>query len=194
MTKTILMASAAAVLLGGCSMLDNGPPPKRQPGSWSSKVEVTNVTGKDADKIKEQMNALFATMASTSECITPEMVAKEDPAKNMEKYAGGDCTFDQKDLTGKDISFSGTCKSPNGGPPTKISLKGSLASTSQDFTISVSGSDATGPHSMDMKIHSSRNGECTAKDNAGGMGGLGGPAAPPPPESDLKPGPDGNAQ
>ena len=174
MTKTILMAGAAAMLLGGCSMLDSGPPPKRQPGSWTSKIEVTNVTGKDAEKAKTQMNAMFAMMSAMSQCITPEMVAKEDPAGDIGKFGGQDCTFDQKDLTGKDISFSGTCK--GSGSPAKIAVKGTLATTAQDFTISISGNDPTnGPQSMEMKVHNQRNGECTDKDMKPSM-----PTAPEP--------------
>jgi len=169
--KTILMAGATAVLLGGCSMLDSGPPPKRQPGSWTSKIEITDIKGKDADKAKAQMNAMFQMMSAMSVCVTPEMVAKEDPAADVSKFGGGDCTFDQKDLTGKDISFSGTCKG-SGGTPAKINVKGTLASTAQDFTISISGSDAAnGPQSMEMKVHSQRNGECTDKDIKPGAGG-----------------------
>lgn len=177
MTKTILMAGAAAMLLGGCSMLDSGPPPKRQPGSWTSKIEVTNITGKDADKAKAQMNAMFGMMSAMSVCVTPEAVAKEDPAGDIGKFGGNDCTFDQKDLTGKDISFSGTCKS--GATPSKISVKGTLATTTQDFTIAISGNDpANGPQSMELKVHNQRNGECTDKDIKPAVPGAA-PAAPP---------------
>lgn len=175
MTKTILMAGAAAMLLGGCSMLDNGPPPKRQPGSWTSKIEVTNVTGKDAEKAKTQMNAMFAMVGAMSICVTPEQVAKEDPAGDMAKKFGGEnCKFDTKDMTGKDIAFAGTCKS--GAQESKINVKGSLGTTAQDFTLSVSGTDPNnGPQSMELKIHNQRNGECTDKDMKIPAGGSSGP-------------------
>ncbi len=150
---------ATAPAFGGDS---EGPPPKRQPGSWTSRIEVTNVTGKDADIIKKMMNDTMAEIAKSSICVTPEMAAKDDLADNATKFAGGDCTLADKDLTGSDVGFSATCKSAS--DTTRIVLKGTVTPTVQDFTISISGSDVNGPHSIDMTVHSQRNGECTAAD------------------------------
>ena len=171
MTRVIAAAAVAgALLLGGCdSLMDKGPPPKRQPGSWSQKVEIVKVEGKDADKIKAQMQASLAMMGNISICVTPDMVAKEDPVANLKKFnSDGSCKVDKQDFEGKNVSFSGTCKGP-GGEMGKIDASGTLSPTAQDFTVSI---DAT--TKVEIKTHAVRNGDCTAKDLKipAGMGGM----------------------
>ena len=161
MTRTIAAAAMAGVLLlGGCSdMFDKGPPPKRQPGSWSQKVELVKVEGKDADKIKAEMQPGMAMANSMSICVTPEMAAKEDLVDSIKKMTStGECKIDQQDLEGKNISFTGTCKGAN-GESAKVSLKATLSATSQDSTRTIDG-----PTKIEIKTHATRNGECTAKD------------------------------
>ncbi len=161
MTRAIAaVAVAGALLLGGCdAIFDKGPPPKRQPGSWSQKVDIVKIEGKDADKIKGQMQAGIAMMGSLSICVTPELAAKEDPTEGLKKFnSNNDCKVDSQDYEGKNVSFSGTCKGPD-GQQNKVVTKGTLSPTAQDFSVSIDG-----PTKIELKTHASRNGDCTAKD------------------------------
>lgn len=167
MTKTILLAGAAALLLTGCNMFKPGPPPKRQPGSWSQKIELKKFEGKDAEKAKAGLEQMFAMMSGMTICVTPEMVAKEDPAQNIEKLGGpaGSCTFSKKSVTSAGIDIEGTCKNPN-GKSSKINATGTLSSTSQDMTMTVEGLEANGSREglMEMHIVSTRGGDCKPTD------------------------------
>ncbi|WP_299422615.1 DUF3617 family protein [Sphingomonas bacterium] len=165
MRKTMMAAGMAAIMLAGCAK--SGPPPKREPGSWSSKFELKRVEGKDADKAKAAMTPMFAMMSAMSICVTPEMSAKEDPTQDVEKLGGpnGRCTFDRKSIAGGTIDVAGTCKLAN-GKTTKVTATGTLGASVQDMDTTVEVFDATGAKEglMEIANHSTRNGECTAKD------------------------------
>lgn len=164
MHKTMMTAGIAAMLLAGCA---KGPPPKRQPGSWSQTMELKNFEGKDADKAKAALGQMFAAMNSVTVCVTPEMAAKEDPTANLEKLGsgGGTCTFDKKSAAGGSLDVAGTCKDA-AGKTAKITATGTLGATDQDITMSVEGFDPSGAREglMEVRVHSVRKGECTASD------------------------------
>ena len=164
MRKTIMTAGMAAMMLAGCS---KGPPPKRLPGSWSQTMELKRYEGADAEKAKAALGQMFAMMGSVSVCVTPEMAAKEDVTANLEKLGGnsGNCTFDKKSVAGGNLELAGTCKDPS-GKVAKISATGTISASDQDIDMTVEGFDAAGTKQglMEMRVHSVRNGECTAKD------------------------------
>ena len=165
MHKTIMTAGIAAMLLAGCA---KGPPPKREPGSWSQTMELKRFEGKDADKAKVALGQMFAAMNSVTVCVTPEMAAKEDPTANLEKLGsggGGTCTFDKKSVAGGSLDIAGTCKD-TAGKTAKITATGTIASGEQDITMVVEGFDPYGAKEglMEIRVHSLRKGECTASD------------------------------
>jgi len=165
MRTTTIAAAAAVILLAGCGK--SGPPPKREPGSWTQKMELKRFEGKDAEKAKAGIEQMFAMMSAMSVCVTPEMAAKEDPTANLEKLGGGngDCKFDRKSVAGGNLDISGTCKSA-GGKSAKVTATGTMGASDQDIDMTVEGYDASGAKEglMEMRVHSTRNGECTAKD------------------------------
>ena len=61
MRNTMMAAGVAAILLAGCSK--SGPPPKREPGSWSQQIELKRFEGKDAEKAKAGLAQMFAMMS-----------------------------------------------------------------------------------------------------------------------------------
>jgi hypothetical protein len=164
MRKTMMTAAVAAMMLAGCA---KGPAPKREPGSWSQTMELKRFEGKDADKAKAALGQMFAAMSSATICYTPEMAAKEDPTANLEKLGsgGGTCTFDKKSADGGALDIAGTCKD-TAGKTAKITATGTLGTTDQDVTMTVEGFDAYGAKEglMEIRVHSVRQGECTAKD------------------------------
>lgn len=164
MRKTMMAAGMAALVLTACSK--SGPPPKRQPGSWSQQIELKRFEGKEAEKAKAGLAQMFAMMSAMSVCVTPEMAAKEDATANLEKLGGGgNCTFDKKSVAGGNLDISGTCKDPS-GKTAKITATGTMGASDQDYDMTVEGFDPTGAKEglMEMRIHAVRNGECTAKD------------------------------
>lgn len=164
MYKTMMTAGIAAMMLAGCA---KGPPPKREPGSWSQTMELKRFEGKDADKARAALDQMFATMSAVTICVTPEMAAKEDPTANLEKLGsgGGTCTFDKKSATGGTLDIAGSCKDA-GGKTAKITATGTLGASDQDINMTVEGFDTSGTKEglMEIRVHSVRKGECTAKD------------------------------
>lgn len=158
----IFVTLALCTASPGSAAGDEGAPPKRQPGSWTTTVEVTNVVGKDPDQTKERLNRQFAALADMSVCITPEIVATEDPVDDAAKAFAGTCTYTDKDLSGSTVSLSGICK--NNDERVRLRLTGTMNPTAQDFTISLSDADDGRAKALEMKAHMRRNGNCTAKD------------------------------
>jgi hypothetical protein len=174
-----LLAASTIIALTGCgekasessaagSVADSSAPVQRQPGSWSTKIEIIKLEGPDMKGgEKEELQAMMNMMGSVSICLTPEAVAKEDVSKNLEQLGsqGGECKFDKRDISGNRVSFAATCKTADGGS-TKLSAEGKNNATSQDFTISSTG---TGPDGkpvgeMVMRITGQRTGECKPGD------------------------------
>jgi hypothetical protein len=162
----ILMAAvtASALLVGGCG---DEAPVKRQPGSWSQKVEIVRLDGKsNPPEARAQMQKMFDMMSSMSICLTPEAAAKEDVAKEMGKMSSGGskCTFDKQDLTGQTVALSGTCEAPK-GRSLKIQMNGSSTATAQDVTMKMERFTAGASEGvMEMRVRSSRTGDCKPGD------------------------------
>lgn len=175
-----LLAATAMLLLTACgekaadgsaaggAISDSSAPVLRQPGSWSSKIEIVKLEGPGMKGTeKAEMQAMMNMMGSVSICLTPEAVAQEDVTKNLEQMGsqGGECTFDKKDVSGNRVSFAATCKMRDGAS-TKLSAEGKNDATSQDFTISSSGTkpDGTPAGEMVMRVTGKRTGECKPGD------------------------------
>ncbi len=165
MHKTMIAAGMAALVLTGCGK--SGPPPKRQPGSWSQTTEIKRVEGANADQNRAALTALFKSMDAVTICVTPEWAAREDPTANIEKMGGGGrtCTFDRKSVAGGNLDVAGTCKDTT-GKSAKITATGTIGATDQDMDMTVEALDAYGAREglMELRIHSVRKGECTAGD------------------------------
>lgn len=141
---------------------------KRQPGSWSQKVEILKLEGKGATpQTQVQMQKMFDAMAAMSVCVTPAAVEKEDLAKNLEQMGsrGQNCTFSNRDATGATIGFDAVCKQADGGSM-KLTAKGTNAATAQDITMTMVGTDAAGKAqgTMEMRVRASRSGDCKPGD------------------------------
>lgn len=141
---------------------------KRQAGSWTQKIEIVKLEGKGVTPAaKAQMQAIFAAMSKMSICLTPTAAAKEDIAKNMEQLGtrGQNCKIDSNDATGKTIGLSATCTQP-GGEKVKMTVTGTNATTEQDMTMKSEGFTATGAAEgvMEMRVRSTRTGECKPTD------------------------------
>jgi hypothetical protein len=165
MRKIVIAAGAAALVLTSCA--NPGPPPKQQPGSWTTKIDILSMEGKDADKARAGMEQMFKMMGAMSVCVTPELAAKDDPATSVEKLGGGangQCTWEKKDVSSAGVHLVGTCR--DGGRTVKITSDGTLTATDRDITTTIEGYDANGTKegSMKTRTHATRNGECTAKD------------------------------
>jgi Protein of unknown function (DUF3617) len=177
MRALAFLMGAAALSLGACgdSAKDGGgilggsdEPVKRQPGSWSTKVEVVKLEGPDVKGgEKEQLQAMMNMVGNMSICLTPEAIAAEDIGKKLEQMGaqGGECTFAERDVSGSTIKFAATCKTGDGGTA-KMSATGSNSATAQDFTITTVANKADGKPAgeMVMRISSTRTGECKPGD------------------------------
>jgi len=172
------LMGAAALTLGACgdsakdapggSVAASSDPIKRQPGSWSTKVEIVKLEGPDVKGgEKEQLQAMMNMMGNVSICLTPEAVAAEDMSKNLEQMGaqGGECTFEDREIKGNSIKFAATCKSGDGGTA-KMTANGTNSATSQDFTISTVAMKADGKPAgeMVMRVTGQRTGECKPGD------------------------------
>jgi Protein of unknown function (DUF3617) len=174
-----LIAGSALLTLAACGEKatkggSDGPiaassaPVQRQPGSWSTKIEIVKLEGPDIKGgEKEQLQAMMNMMGNVSICLTPEAVAQEDMSKNLEQLGaqGGECKFDKKDVRGNRISFAATCKSGDGGAA-KLSAEGVNDATTQDITISSAGTKPDGKPAgeMVMRITGKRTGDCKPGD------------------------------
>ena len=161
-TATLLALPLLAV---ACS--PSGPV-KRQPGSWSQKIEILKLEGRGATpETKVQMQKMFDSMAGTAVCLTPAAATKEDFGKAMEQMAsrGQNCSFDKKDVSGGTIHVAATCKQPTGGT-VKMTIDGTNSATKQDMTMQTEGYAVGGAKegTMQMRIVSTRAGDCKPGD------------------------------
>ncbi len=141
---------------------------KRQPGSWSQKVEIVKLEGKGATaEAKVQMQKMFDAMSGLSVCLTPAAAAKEDLGKNIEQMGsqGKNCTFSKRDTAGATIGFDAVCKQPGGGSM-KLTAAGTTSPTEQDITLTMQGTAASdAPEgTMEMHVRSTRGGDCKPGD------------------------------
>lgn len=163
---TLAAVAACALLLSGCGKPAPQAPIKRQPGSWTQKVDLLKLEGKGADpKAKATMQQMFNSLSRISLCVTPDAAAREDITADFANAGGGmNCTFDKHSVSGEAIEASGTC---SGGPePARISVKGTSGATAQDIMIAIEALDpkAPGAGGMVMHVTTRRMGACTAHD------------------------------
>jgi predicted small lipoprotein YifL len=167
MRKTMMAMGVAALALALTACGKSGPPPKRQPGSWSQTTEIKRVEGGNAEQNRAALTQLFKKMDAVTICVTPEWAEKEDPAANVERLGSGGatCTFDKKSVAGGNLDVAGTCKDAT-GKGAKIAATGTLTATDQDMNMTVEAFDPYGATQglMELRIHSVRRGECTATD------------------------------
>lgn len=141
---------------------------KREPGSWTQKVQILRLEGKGANpQVKAQMQAMFDAMAGMSICLTPEAAAKEDLAQTMEQVGtrGQNCKIGEHDETGPTIGLSAVCPQAGGGT-VKLSVTGTNASGDRNMVMKSEGFDAKGGSQgvMEMRVHAVRSGPCKAGD------------------------------
>lgn len=185
MKKMLLLAAASSLMLAGCgdkakdavgagtdagakAVAAGGPPEKRQPGSWSQKIDIVKLEGSDVKPgDKEQMQQMFSMLSGMTICLTPEAAAKEDMEKKLSDMGtrGENCTFEKQAVNGKNIDFAATCKGKD-GKVMNMSATGTSGATSQDITMSIAAKKADGSPEggMVMHIQSERKGECGPKD------------------------------
>ena len=175
-----VLCSAAILVLAACgdkaadgsspggTVAESSAPVQRQPGSWSTKIEIVKLAGPDIKGgEREQMQAMMNMMGNVSICLTPAAVAQEDVTKNLEQMGaqGSACTFDKRDVRGNRVSFAANCKTADGGA-TRLSAEGMNDATSQDMTISSAGTkpDGSPAGEMVMRVTAKRTGECKPGD------------------------------
>lgn len=153
-------------LLAACGTKSDAPT-KRQPGSWSSKITIVKLEGKDVTpQTKAGLQQMFDAMSSMSICVTPEAAAQEDLGRNLEKAsgAGHNCQFDKRDLSGEMVSFSGSCG--EAGHKVRLTATGTSGATAQDMTMKVEPLGASGAAEgiMEMHVVTTRSGACKPTD------------------------------
>lgn len=163
MRRLTIVALAAGIALSGCGKSE---PVKRQPGSWSTKIELTKFEGPDAKPgAKEQMQAMFNMMGGMSLCLDKDAVEQEDIAKNLQQSAGSrSCKPERNDFSGTKVDYAATCE--ENGKKVKMTATGTKTATSQDVTLNIQSLDAAGKteSTMEMHVTNTRNGECKATD------------------------------
>ena len=174
MRHRILIALSAGLVLASCGTVGSGngstaassAPVHRKPGSWSTKIEIPRLEGKDVKPgVREQMQQMFSMMSGMSVCISPELAAQEDVSKNLEKSAGSsDCKFDKREVNGATIDFSAMCE--RNGNKVRMTAHGTNGETSQDITMKIEPIDAAGQPEglMEMHVTSTYNGACKPGD------------------------------
>ncbi|MEG3087079.1 DUF3617 domain-containing protein [Sphingomonas sp. PB4P5] len=160
--RIIIATAAVAYLLAGCNKTDSTPP-KRQPGSWTQKIEIVDFAGPGVTPAqKTQMQQMMDAVSGMSVCITPELAAQEDIEKNLTNMGGqqGNCTVADKTITGSKLSFTANCKDK--GKDVKITADGTNTATEQNIkmTIETVGAAADGGKLV-MNVSAKRNGECS---------------------------------
>lgn len=174
MKKILIAAALGSLTLAGCgekAATDggaNGPAEKRQPGSWSQKIEIVKLEGPGVKpEDKAQMQQMMGMLSGMSICVTPEAAAAEDIAQNIKDLGsrGESCTVEKQQVSGKNVEFAATCKNA-GGATMKMSAKGTSGATAQDITMTMNATKADGSPEgeMVMRIVGTRTGECKAGD------------------------------
>ena len=159
--RITMAVAAAALLLTACGE-DNSPPSKRQPGSWSQKIDIVEFTGPGIDAAqKTQLQQMMTMASSMSVCITPEAAAREDIEKNLTSMGGqaGSCTVTDKKIAGTKLAFTANCKDK--GKDVRITADGTNTPTEQNVRMTVETVGATKEAGkLVMSITAKRNGDC----------------------------------
>lgn len=192
MNRILLLAAASGLMLAACgdkaadggkseSAAANAPSEKRQPGSWSNKIEVVSLEGEGVTPgAKDEMNQMFAAMSGMSICVTPEAAAAEDRTKALSEFGsrGAACTMEKQRYSGKDVEFAATCKGED-GRTMKMAAKGTAGATAQDITMTMTSIKADGAREGEivMRVSGERKGECGPNDITPPAPGAAAPAA-----------------
>lgn len=131
-----------------------------QPGQYRAQVELVDLDIPGAPPQAKEM--MRSSMASTNEfCLTEEDV-EEGFRQLASQPQGGDCSFSKFDVDGGAIDAMMQCTNPGGGT-VDITMQGTGAETSSEFTMTMSGNlGGTGEGSMTMVQTSERIGDCPA--------------------------------
>ncbi|MEN2785309.1 DUF3617 domain-containing protein [Sphingomonas qilianensis] len=155
------VTATAALLLAGCGESSSAPP-KRQPGSWSQKIEIVDFAGPGVTAAqKTQMQQMMNMVSAMTVCVTPEASAQEDIEKKLTDMGGqaGNCTVADKTISGSSLAFNANCK--NKGKDVKISAAGSNTATEQNIKLTIESVGATSDGGkLVMNVAAKRNGEC----------------------------------
>jgi hypothetical protein len=179
MKQTAILLLGAALTLSACSKgggaSGGGDAGQRLPGMWETQVsldkfEFTNLPpGAEAQmaQFKEAMKQGFSeNLKPQAQCVTAEMIAKDDPASTFTKSAGDmqNCTFAKKDFSGGKIDVAGICD--QGGQKFDLTMVGTMGAEKMDtlVTMKTNGTPPAGQPGMDMaiKVVANRTGECKA--------------------------------
>lgn len=165
MRLLLILAIAGGAALSAAAQ-DAPAPVKREPGSWSSTVQIVRLEGADVPPGgREQIQKMMDSVSGISVCMTPEIVAREDPVRDLERKGGGhSCVFDRKIFSGETMEFAGTCEMR--GEKARMSAKGINGASMQDVTMMIERLKADGSPNgvMEMRITSRRTGACKPGD------------------------------
>lgn len=157
--RTIIAIASIAVFVSGCGQ---SGPIKRQPGSWSQKIEILEFAGPGiTPEQKAQMQQMMNMMAGVSVCISPEFAAQEDPEKNLTAMGGqqNNCSVSDKVLTGGKIAFTANCSKD--GKAVKLTADGTNSATEQNIKMSVESAGANNDGGkLVMNVVAKREGDC----------------------------------
>lgn len=163
--RIVLALTGSAMLLTACGQggSSSSAPVKRQPGSWSQKSEILELSGPGITaENKAQMQQMMNMASGTTVCVTPEFAAAEDIEKNVTNMGNkqGTCTFGKKNITASTVSFTADCKDPAGNA-VRINAEGTLATTEQTIKMTVeSVGDVKNGGKLVMNVSAKRLGEC----------------------------------
>lgn len=165
MRIAIAAITAATLSLAGCG---SDAPVKRQPGSWSQKMEVIEFTGPGITPAqKAQMQRMMEMVSKVTVCLTPETVAREDIEKNLTNLSGaaGNCVVADKQIGGGKVSFTADCNEPGkgaaAGKPVRMTVSGRHGATEQSFRVTVESTGASSDGGkLVMNVSGKREGEC----------------------------------
>lgn len=166
MRIAIAAITAATLLLAGCG---SDAPVKRQPGSWSQKMEVIEFTGPGITPAqKAQMQQMTSMVSRMTVCLTPETVAREDIETNLTHMGGGaaNCVVGDKKIGGGTVNFTANCKQPGaagrpGDKQVRMTVAGTNSATEQSFRVTVESTGASSDGGqLVMNISGKREGEC----------------------------------
>ncbi len=159
--RTIIVLAGTALLVTACGKGDSGPV-KRQPGSWSQKIEIVEFAAPGVrPEQKAQMQQMMNMMAGVSVCITPALAAQENPERNLTAMGGSQdsCKVVDKKFSGGKIAFTANCS--QAGKNVKLTANGTSGATEQNIKMTVESVGAQNDGSkLVMNVSAKREGAC----------------------------------
>lgn len=139
---------------------------KPEPGKYSSTVKIISmdIPGLPAAQAEQMKKMMSSSGSHTAEyCLTKEETDKgfEEMVK---KSSAQDCTYDKFETTANTIDARMSCKSPQGGGTTTMTMNGAITSTSMKMVMEggqkMPGIPGEGLVKMKMEVTSQRVGDC----------------------------------